>query len=406
MNERPGIIFLNYIFPPCGWVGAVRNYKMALEAAKNFDVYVLTSTNLPLQINQSLDLSSFKVFKVKNADIRARMRNIRLPVVFKNLEPWRRLKGSLFFNTNYLEGGEKYSRKQLEIARELISKKKIKYVYSSYGPWIDHIIASKLKEEFSEVNWICDFRDYPDISSNKRKSSVVDFDVKRINILKSADRVLSVSNGLSQWLSKQINRKVETIYTGSIGEGIPNQRTKKFRVLYCGSFYGPRDFKFIFKNFERWMNLNNIDHSDIEFLYIGNDEKQWREIMRDSGLLEYCVSLAYKSFIEMGSYLKSADLLLHASWSQNEIRGILGQKIFEYRNSATPILSIIFGNEDDEIYDLVKDEASLCWLARENETTELYDYLTLRFNSRHSSQVTEYVHQEDRAIANFWQQQI
>jgi hypothetical protein len=232
----------------------------------------------------------------------------------------------------------------------LLGKFKIKgdfdYVISTYGPQSAHYIAAHLKSQNNKIKWIADYRDLWSIShlSNlplwKKKSLMQ----KEYNLLfGKADLVTTVSEELAIDLRKFLNIKTEVILNGfDINNDLLYENFKKKKIekkslitiVYTGMIYiGRRDPSPLFQAISE-LGTDNIvvefygSSSDTIFdLFKGTLPK----FIRCNGYVNREMSLELQ---------KSADYVLLLESSNEDARGVLTGKVFEYISSGTPIMSI------------------------------------------------------------------
>ena len=152
-----------------------------------------------------------------------------------------RIKESFPFNIFLDEGSLLYILASYRSAKEHINENNITHIYSSYRPYADHLICYLLKRQFPDLFWIADFRD-PHVDSNRKNVlfPALQHWVNRF-ILKRANRVVTVSNGLSKYL-RQYHDNVVVLRNGIGAHYNPvlwhDARLKnKFLITYTGTLY-------------------------------------------------------------------------------------------------------------------------------------------------------------------------
>lgn len=201
-NQR--ILFVTYYFPPVRCVATHRIRNLYDQALKYFEeVYVSSSTNRNKLPKEDIYVGAYKnVFENLTIDYRTFKRgetssfglsktSFLGALVFKLVES---------FPTNIImgEGGIIYVIASFFKIRKLVRKYNINYIFSSFRPFSDHFTVYLIKLCFPNLFWIADFRDHP-INRSLKNVYCSRFQ-KRIlsNILKKANLVLTVSNGITK----------------------------------------------------------------------------------------------------------------------------------------------------------------------------------------------------------------
>ena len=234
----------------------------------------------------------------------------------------------------------------LIISNKFIISSDYDFVISTYGPQSAHYIAEYLKFKNNNIKWIADYRDLWSISH------LSDFPVwkkkyimrKEYNlIVNKANFVTTVSDELAKDLDAFFCIKSNVILNGfDIDSKLlhdnlnnrPNYKNNNLKIVYTGMIYiGRRDPTPLFKAISE-IDTNNIvvefygTSSDVILKYFNGNLPNHIKCM---GHVDREIALFHQ---------KNADYLLLLESSEEDAKGVLTGKVFEYIASGTPILSI------------------------------------------------------------------
>jgi hypothetical protein len=219
-------------------------------------------------------------------------------------------------------------------------------IISTYGPQSAHYIAEYIKKKNNNIKWIADYRDLWSISHLSdfpfwKKKFIMR---KEFNlIVNKADLVTTVSNELAKDLDYFFSVKSRVILNGFDIEKkllIYNLNNKiksnspLIKIVYTGMIYiGRRDPTPLFKAISK-INNNNISvefygtSSDIILKYYKGNLPNYIEC---KGTVDRDTALFHQI---------NADYVLLLESGNEDAKGVLTGKVFEYIASGTPILSI------------------------------------------------------------------
>lgn len=247
-----------------------------------------------------------------------------------------------------------YVIKAYRSVSKLVRENNNVYLFSSYSPIQDHLIAYLLKRKFPHVRWIADYRDlyieplYQDVffpSFQKRIEQ---------NILSKASIITTVSNGLVKHLSAY-KRPTLNIMRGIRQRPLESQYPK-FTISYTGSLYQQfRDPRPFFKVLSMMIGDGLIDVSTLRLLYAGKDGELFSEWVEEYSLTDIyenhgMISRDAALHIQNKSHI---NLLLTSSTA--EWQGVLTGKVFEYIESGNATLCLIRGVKDVEFEELFSE---------------------------------------------------
>jgi len=397
MPPQKKLLILYYNFPPVKVPGAVRIHHFYRAALPWFaEIHALAAANRRFFLQDpSLETGCQHVIEVPAWDLRRlamRKKAGNAPFVSSALKGrpligwFRRLLDSFPFNTLIGDGGLVYILAGYLRARRLIEKKGITHVFSTFRPYSDHIIGYLLKRRFPEVYWIADFRD---LHVDPLRKNVLWPAFQRWcnrRILRRADLVTTVSEGLKRHLGKLAPR----VYVlrngmgavGESGEGVVP--FEKFTVVYTGSLYpGQQTAGPLFQAVLQMLEAKTIQRADIQLLYAGKDEAVWKEWLQQYDLSDVGRSLGLVPLKEAQLIQQRAHANLLLSWSLPDGGGILTSKVYEYLAAGKPILAIVNGEKDEELEKLIDHGiGKICYTQSPMPSKEVSLYLHSLLTSR------------------------
>lgn len=415
MNDNR-FLFIHYHYPPIKNSGVYRNYYLSTAITdKTTASYLITTDNRKILPNESLPLHTrITIFEAITFDYR------KVTSLFKDkknqsgahfsektkasfLASWMiKIQRSFPFNIFLAEGSVIYIIHAYFIAKRLIRTNDINVIYSSFMPYSDHIVAWMLKRKFPTLIWVADFRDlhvepiYNNVIWPNFQKKMEKF------ILKNADIVTTVSDGISQKM-KALHQNVHTIT-----KGVRLRESKasfdKFTIHYSGSLFQQfRDPRPLFNVLATLIKEQKIDKERICFLYAGKDAslmQQWAETCGINDVFENKGMLSRNEAIEMQDRSHINLLLTSAS---DEHAGLLTGKLFEYIEAGKEILCLIKGSRDKEIETMFADFKLGAVLYDEENIRE---YILLKYNEYKRTGQVNALHMRDEIISEMsWERQ-
>ncbi len=359
MSER-NILFIHYHYPPMHNSGVYRNYFMSQAIANGYSdtAWVLTTDNVKLFSQDPLSFSKKmwveSIYTIDYRTIIAKLfHNTSVGGSQFSEEKKRsnlyqfaiKVQRSFPFFLFFAEGSILYIFNAYRRGSALIKNENITIIYSSFMPYADHVVAWMLKKKHPNVKWVADFRDLhiEPIYKNILWPGLQRWFEKII--LRQADVITSVSEGLSNKL-KDYHANVLTL---TKGVNIRPAQTlyDTFTISYVGGlFLDFRDPRPVFKAIQTW---RTSAPKAIRFRYVGKDGRQMRTIAIECGIEdifedEGFVKREQASLVQDRSHM---NLLLTSS--SQEHKGVLTGKLFDYIESRRPVLCMINGVYDEEL---------------------------------------------------------
>lgn len=397
----PRLLFLAYHFPPVKVVSVLRLRHIYLGFRRRWGaVDVLTSANRRLFEQDPALAVDAQVEEIPAWDLRrllaGRSRTGRsyrgADKKLGAIGSWAsRLIDSFPFNVLLSFGGPLYLLLGYRRAVRIVQERNITYLFSSYRPLADHLIAYWLKGRFPHLCWIADFRDLP-VDEHRGNTLFPDFQhwIQR-RLLSRADRLTTVSEGLAGAL-RRYHPDVYVLRNGIdpelIAEETPLPEPGPFTIVYTGSLYPEQQSALpLLTALSRLIDRGVISPEDIRLVYAGKDGAVWRGWMQQAGLSLPVVDRGVLSRQEAVALQRRAHLNLLLSWSSRQSGGILTAKLYEYLAARRPILALIEGERDEEWEQLFRPIPECRLFYPQLQPQELLEeYLLAQFNRRQAGE--------------------
>ncbi len=397
VNAAPGnldrplrkVLIVTYDWPPRNSIATHRPYSWARYwAAQGLDVTVLTASKKFFDLPLDLDLPALDGVHVHEMDYTA-----LIPIsnsVESQTAPWltnvlKKVKSIISFvlgweydvRSNWAAGAEKMVQR---IGTDF------DVVISTYGPDSAHKIASKFKRAKPSMFWVADYRDLWSLNTRNRSSELIKALARRkeLEVVKTADMFTTVSQELAQTLAALVRKQPEVIFNGfdialdpALYQRPLEIKNGCLHVVYTGRIYsGKRNPAALVRAIEKLIDEKAIKVDEVCIDFYGVNTH-----VIDEGLqpLKYPEILIHHGHVPRSRALElqqSADLLLLLESGDEDSKGFLTGKIFEYIGAGRPIISI--GSTPDSAIARVLNETQ-CGSCYENDidaiAKDLLNYL-------------------------------
>lgn len=250
----------------------------------------------------------------------------------------------------------------------IVKKKSIDVVYSSFPPGTAHLIGYLVKKKY-DIPWVAGYRD-PWLANRTPRvyQKLVNGLEKRC--ITFADKIIVTADFFKEDLQATYpgltNNKVFTITNGydeADFSSLSNKTTSsKFNIVYTG-YTGPLRLHHFGSAVKQLINNGSIQEHDLDIVIVGNTDGPVsvpdQEIDLDGVPF---TRMGYVSHSKSIEYLHQASILLLYSWARNEIPG----KTFEYLRAKRPIL--VLADKRDEVAHLIEESGSGIVVPADNET--------------------------------------
>ncbi|WP_405132543.1 glycosyl transferase [Paenibacillus sp. FSL H8-0175] len=368
--ERKKVLIIAYIFPPLGGSGVQRTLKF-VKYLRDFGWepvvltvdegdFPFTDSTLEKEIPQEVEV--IRIRENKDLDIY---------YVNKLIEMYQTVVGNDVILKEYIELLESnpdklndfaflpdhaivFAKEVLDKINDLLNFDEIDLIYSTSGPYSDHLIGYFLKNKY-EKKWICDFRDewtnnpYADFD---RKSILFKMiESMEINILESCDKILTTTPLAMQNYIRSFDletNKIETITNGYDEQDFSELLTsneqggdKKFRIMHNGIIYMIRTPETFMKAVHNLVLYDLIPREKIEIIFtLTENDDHWRDIAEQLGIDDLVDFLGYLNHQESLLYASNADLLLLIVGPGEKNKSVYTGKVFEYLRLGKRILAL------------------------------------------------------------------
>ncbi len=355
------VLIITYYWPPASGPGVQRYLKFAKYLPEfGWKPYIITVKNGSYSATDETLLDDVpedtEVVKTKTVEPFAIYNMLTgqdkktVTVGMMNMNPKKNLikKMSLFARANLFipdarKGWNKYAYTE---ARDLIEREKIETVITTGPPHSTHLIGQKLKKNLN-IKWIADFRDpwtnifyneaLPRTENTKKKDKALEDAV-----LKDADRIIVVSDGLHEEFSDRTN--AEVIYNGFDKDDLAyqpwNDKNRKFTIAHVGNFMPGQNIEALFKALKKLSDADKDFAGKTKISFTGNVDNEVIENFHKYEIDQMLEINGYLPHQEATKAMMTADLLLFVIPNTKRNHLIITGKLFEYIASLTPILAI------------------------------------------------------------------
>jgi glycosyltransferase involved in cell wall biosynthesis len=232
----------------------------------------------------------------------------------------------------------------------LLRTKNIEIIYTSSPPHSGHLPGYFLSKLFKKP-WVADFRD-PMLDSSgynpaSRYRRWVDRALERL-IVHNAHRILIISDHYKKIIEERYPSSASKFITMPNGydpedfSGVEPEKFEKFTILYAGTFYANRTPGFFLKSLGLWLGRQSQEvRWSTQVLFYGIMPQEVKDQIREEGLEDIVSTPGTIPKDRLVPKLKGADILLLVIGFDDESRGTVTSKVFEYMASQRPILAII-----------------------------------------------------------------
>ncbi|WP_233188544.1 glycosyltransferase [Tenacibaculum sp. SG-28] len=256
--------------------------------------------------------------------------------------------------------------------KKYLAENTIDVILTTGPPHSVHLIGLALKKSL-QIKWLADFRDpwtslyYNDefnFSSYAKKKNLA----LEQEVLKQADKVLTVSNSLREELQCP-NDKIAVVTNGFDGEvqGKPLRKNGKFTISYIGFLPKQSNPTILWEVLEELVKTNEDFKKDLEIRLTGSISREANVSIAQHGIDAYTNITGYVPHEEAIHEQLSASILLLLVPKTTKAKGIVTGKVFEYLQAKRPILAI--GPEDGDLAAILNETSAGVISGFENKTS-------------------------------------
>lgn len=370
-EKLPGkrVLIIAHIFPPVGGSGVQRTLKFVKYLRNNgWEPVVVTvgETQYPLKDKSLVDEipEGVKVVRIDedfsvNQDILKEIIGLYSGMVNNNLlieEYIKEVNSSKQDDLQTLltipDPFVFWANLVLKAIKSKIDFNDIDLIYSTSGPYSDHIIGYYLKKDYGKP-WVADFRDewtnncYA-VYDKKAIRYRLEFAMEN-SIVQYADKIITttpLANENYRSIFSLEDDKVITITNGYDEEDFkdltePTAKNEKFTIMHNGLLYLARTPITFYNALGNLIKSGHVkrDKVKVYFTWTEND-KLWKEHAQKFGLEDVIEFTGYLSHRESLEKAVQADMLLLIVGPGEEKNSVYPGKIFEYLRLNKPIISL------------------------------------------------------------------
>lgn len=388
------VLIVTYYWPPSGGSSVLRWLKFVKYLRDyGWEPVVYTPSNPePQEIDHSL-LKDIPVdIEIITSPIRepytlykwltGKKKDDRLGVAFitESKKPGLISRFSLWIRSNLFipDPRRLWVRPSVRILCKYLKQNPADVIVTTGPPHSMHLIGLGLKRKLG-VRWVADFRDpwtnidfYRDLALTPLADSIH----KKLEkeVLLTADRVITVSPGMTREFITMGAKHVITITNGYDGESIRalKHEAGRFTIVHLGSMPKSRNPEALWQALTAISSQNPRFASLLQVKLIGKVDLSVKESLRDHGLLKLISFEDYIPHDQTHDLLAGASVLLLCINNSPNAGGILTNKFFEYLSAHRPILAI--GPKDGDA-SVILDETGAGKIFGYDDASGLKDHL-------------------------------
>jgi hypothetical protein len=398
MGKQRSALLITYYWPPAGGAGVhrwLRFSKFFKNNGWNLHIYCPENAAWPnrdpsLEKEVSTDLTIIRrpIFephkylgKKNNPNQGSGITQQKEGNLFQHFVIW--VRGNLFIpdaRIFWIKPSARFLSKYLE------KNPDIETIISTGPPHSMHMIALRLKDKHPNIQWVADFRDpwteidfYQDLLpgkwADKRHHKL------EKQVLKQADKVVTISQTGAEDLERIAQRKVEVITNGFTFPEFDTKKIKldkKFTIAHFGSMPFARNPKALWEALEELLVEIPGLSSVLSLRLIGSVDFHILDKIHASGLTPYLEQMATVSHQKSLEMQRKTQLLLLVANRSGNVKGILTGKFFEYLGAKRPILAIGENNSDLET---AMNHTNAGFFAGYEEKDQIKHYIRSCFNA-------------------------
>ena len=352
MKPNKKVLIISYYFPPLGMGGTQRVAKFVKYLPKfNWQPVVITVKDVAYYAKDpslNFDVKGAVVYRTGSLDPQRLLYLINKDCVTTGDRSQSWVKKLINF---CLTPDNKilWLPFALGCALKVLTKEKLNCIFTTSPPHSVHLVGYCLKL-LTGKPWVADFRDGWTGGNFQYEPTVIHRVVNKFLqdcVVKKADQIITVSEGLRERLRNGMNLKEKkfcVITNGFDEEDLPKDfpkvRNKKFTMTYCGTVSNIAPLKDFFAGLlqliKNYPHLKNEFQVRIVGKWINGDFEQFQENRDLRAILQIKNYLPHNQALQE---IMRADLLILpvADWAGSDF---IPGKTFEYLASGKPVLVI------------------------------------------------------------------
>ncbi len=262
-----------------------------------------------------------------------------------------------FFIPDPRKGWNRFAFKK---ACEIIETKKTDCVITTSPPHSTQLIGLQLKRKYPGIRWIADLRDpWTDIYYYEKfhptfLSKSIDSAYEK-EVLKSADRIITVGNSLKELFSSKIpdiREKIEVISNGYDEEdfiGLTPSKPDIFTISYVGTLSGSYPISGFLKALKRLV----VKGISFRLRFTGVVSAEQKELISSASGQSKIEFIPFSAHSTAVRNMIEASALLLIIPDHRSSRSIITGKLFEYLASGKPVICL--GPADGDAAEILKE---------------------------------------------------
>lgn len=366
------VLIITYYWPPAGGIAVVRWVKFVKYIRENGwepIVYTVSNGNYPL-IDASLEGDVPKGIQIIKRPIWEPHHLYRIFSNKKNTGGLADIKPK--DNASFIEKISNWVRSNFFIPdarafwinpsvrflRKYLSTNPVDAVVSTGPPHSAHLIALALKKQ-TGLPWLADFRDpWTTMDYYKELLLTTWADEKHhhleLEVLKTADSVIVIGNGMKAEFEEKSGRSVEVITNGFDEEDFSTpsmQLDKKFSLVHIGTFFSRVNPVNLWEVLQELKKDNHPIIGDLQIKLMGRVDPIIVESIQKADLGDFLELSPIQPHDEALRQMRNAQVLLLCIFEPNKF--IVTGKLFEYLASQRSIFCI--GPVDGDASEILKE---------------------------------------------------
>lgn len=369
MTSRATLHYLTYYYPPIPSIASKRNYYLFNEFSKRYSESILYVSSNKKHFDSETDNQNPDTIRyIPTLDYRTLVRwfckaDSRESIHFDETKKQSRivrflinLNETMPFSFLVGEGGLIYIIRGIYQLAKNIKSPGHHTVFTAFRPTSNVLIGCILKRLFPSINWIVSMHDIPLLE--KRPNTFFPRLQTKIwkQLLKRADQIITVSDGVSQAMSPYDVEAV-TLLNGIEVRTPSSAENQKFTIAFTGSIYRDlMDPSILFEAINDLIADGMIDSDKLQITYAGKDSRYWKEKSNSWSKIQPCLDIrGLVSADEALIIQQHANINYLMTWNDDQVHGILSGKLFEYIGARIPIIVVVQGHKDPDFEKLVDE---------------------------------------------------
>ncbi len=375
MNNKK-ILIITYYWPPAGGPGVQRwlkfvkylpdfGWKPTVFIPEN-PSYPIVDDTLEEDVAENLDIIKTKIwepyqiaelFGKDNKKFKAGQFDVGENQSLKSrLSIW--IRGNFFIpdaRVFWVNPSVNYLKKYLQ-------ENHIDALVTTGPPHSVHLIGLKLKKIFPDLKWIADFRDpWTEISYYQHLKLTKFADRKHRNLEQKVFENADITLATSYTDAANFKKKGANAVCITNGFDADNQTSKtenpepstQFTLSYIGVLEQLRNPQVLWRVLNDLIKENDDFRKNFQLKFVGRIDDRILDKITSSELNNSVKNLGYLPHSEANLEMQNSDLLLVTNFPEDQSKGIIPGKIFEYLATEKQIIS--FGPKESDVKRILEE---------------------------------------------------